>query len=360
MDFNKEFSDIYYECQCAGAAGGANCISSFAPENNKGVVDIHEKDKDLKESKIREAFDFEDDDDLGYDDFDYEGEMEDYYNPRENWPENDMEQMWANEDDALIADSGIPVVKSNIFGKDTDNLSDEYMDMLDVDLGVEKAVDHSSVYDYDKIEPSEIAIDPRLLGESTKMNFKKIYQKSLNENMEDDNWDEPYEGEIEDTRAHNEDWYWELDQKKRDWLADTKERDVADTMPTRNFRGKMTKNFKDLKDFESDFWNDTNDDENYYRYHYKKDYDNPKPIETAIDPKLLGESKVMPRSIRESRALIGGSLESKEKTDYENTLEEHNKKRSYNKTVDSIDQKLTGVDSGAHGKHEWTGELKNE
>lgn len=233
MNFDKEFSDIYYECCCAGAAGGANCISSFAPENNKGVVDIHEKDKDLKESKMKESFDFEDDDDLGYDDFDYEGEMEDYYNPREYWPENAMEQMWAEEDDALIADSGIPVVKSNIFGKDTDNLSDEYMSMLDADLGVEKAVDHSSVYDYDKLEPSEI----------------------------------------------------------------------------------------------------------------------------AIDPKLLGESKVMPRSIRESRALIGGSLESKEKTDYENTLEEHNKKRSYNKTVDSIDQKLTGVDSGAHGKHEWTGEL---
>jgi hypothetical protein len=66
----------------------------------------------------------------------------------------------------------------------------------------------------------------------------------------------------------------------------------------------------------------------------------------------------MPRSIRESRALIGGSLESKEKTDYENTLEEHNKKRKYDKVVDSIDQKLTGPDSGAHGKHEWTGELK--
>ena len=36
--------------------------------------------KKLPESKMQEAFDFEDDDDLGYDDFDYEGEItDDYY-----------------------------------------------------------------------------------------------------------------------------------------------------------------------------------------------------------------------------------------------------------------------------------------
>jgi hypothetical protein len=238
MSFNKEFSDIYYECCCAGAAGGANCISSFAPENNKGVVDIHEKEKDLKESKMREAFDFEYDDDLGYDDFDYEGEMSD----------------------------------------------------------------------------------------------------------------------IGDERHHFGDWYTNIHQDE----VDANEDIVADTMPTRTpIRNRVTDNFRDLENFESDMY--------YDGEHLYYNYPEPKPIETAIDPKLLGESKVMPRSIRESkvmprslresRALIGGSLESKEKTDYENTLEEHNKKRSYNKTVDSIDQKLTGVDSGAHGKHEWTGEL---
>lgn len=227
MDFDKEFSDIYYECCCAGAAGGANCISSFTPENNKGVVDTHEKDKDLKESKMREGmgvFDMDDDGELGVGKVNVTHTIP--HEKREYFPTSDVPE----DDDVYEDDFGNPIFED------------------DDDLGYDDLQD----FDDDYFETSS----------------------TLDANDYDERNDPLY--------GYGEDDF----------------------------------------DFE--------------------------------------ESKAMPRAIRESRALIGGSLESKEKTDYENTLEEHNKKRSYNKTVDSIDQKLTGVDSGAHGKHEWTGELKNE
>lgn len=290
MDFDKEFSDIYYECCCAGAAGGANCISSFAPENNKGVVDIHEKDKDLKESKMREGmgvFDMDDDGELGVGKVNITHTIP--HEKREYFPTSDVPE----DDDVYEDDFGNPITESKM--REAFDFED------DDDLG------------YDDFD---------------------------------------YEGEMSDLGDDSEyfgDWYTNVHQDEFDANEDI----VADTMPTRtSILNRETDNFRDLENFESDMYYDG---KNWY-----DNYPEPKPIETAIDPKLLGESKVMPRSIRESRALIGGSLESKEKTDYENTLEEHNKKRSYDKTVDSIDQKLTGVDSGAHGKHEWTGELKNE
>lgn len=51
MDFNK----IYQECQCAGSGCGGGTISSFAPENAVGVVDIKNTDKEeLNENKLKE------------------------------------------------------------------------------------------------------------------------------------------------------------------------------------------------------------------------------------------------------------------------------------------------------------------
>lgn len=173
-------ADPLDECVCAGQACGTGTISDFVPEKMRGVKDIHSKDKkedELAESKkITEAFD---DDDLGYDDFDYEGEMEDYFNPNINEPnENSYTRMWADEYDSDVSDTGIPVVKSNIFGNDTDNISDEYLDMAMTDSGEYKK--GNTIYGVDLDNPVK-TID---LVENKKMITKEKLIESFKRVME--------------------------------------------------------------------------------------------------------------------------------------------------------------------------------
>lgn len=133
------------------AMSNADCYGLF--EECKQVANKKVLNEDIEDEE-----EFEDWDSEGFDDV-CEGDMEDFFNPRDSWPTNDTEQMWADEDDALIADSGIPTVKSNIFGNDTDDISDEYMDMIGVDIGAEEAPGHATVYGYDEVQPEEIDID---------------------------------------------------------------------------------------------------------------------------------------------------------------------------------------------------------
>lgn len=133
------------------AMSNADCYGLF--EECKQVANKKVLNEDIEDEE-----EFEDWDSEGFDDV-CEGDMEDFFNPRDSWPTNDTEQMWADEDDALIADSGIPTVKSNIFGNDTDDISDEYMDMIGVDIGAEEAPGHATVYGYDDVQPEEIDID---------------------------------------------------------------------------------------------------------------------------------------------------------------------------------------------------------
>lgn len=77
----------------------------------------------------------------------------------------------------------------------------------------------------------------------------------------------------------------------------------------------------------------------------------------------LTESDVwaIPRSkrIKESKALPGGNLDSKETTDYEKTLAEHNKNRKEKNPIEgNMQEKLKGPDCGANGIHNWDGSLK--
>lgn len=174
-------ADPINECVCAGQACGTGTISDFVPEKMRGVKDIHEEDDKFIESKnkIKEAFDFEDNDDLGYDDFDYEGEMEDYFNPNINDPnENSNTRIWADEYENDISDTGIPIVKSNIFGKDTDNLSDEYLDMTMTDTGDYKK--GNTVYGSDLDNPVK-TID---LAEKKNMITKTRIEESFKKVME--------------------------------------------------------------------------------------------------------------------------------------------------------------------------------
>ena len=66
------------------------------------------------------------------DDFDYDGEMEDGFDPNVNGIEDEQEWMWDEEYENDIADSGIPVYKRGLRG-DSNSLSDEYLDMLATD-----------------------------------------------------------------------------------------------------------------------------------------------------------------------------------------------------------------------------------
>ena len=66
------------------------------------------------------------------DDFDYDGEMEDGFNPNVNGMEDEQEWMWNEDYEDDIADTGIPVYKRGLKG-DSDYLSDEYLDMIATD-----------------------------------------------------------------------------------------------------------------------------------------------------------------------------------------------------------------------------------
>jgi hypothetical protein len=66
------------------------------------------------------------------DDFDYDGEMEDGFDPNVNGIEDEQEWMWDEEYENDIADTGIPVYKRGLRG-DSNTLSDEYLDMIATD-----------------------------------------------------------------------------------------------------------------------------------------------------------------------------------------------------------------------------------
>ena len=70
------------------------------------------------------------------DDFDYDGEIEDGFDPNINGIENAQEAMWMDEYEDDLVDTGIPVYKRGI-RKDSDRLSDEYLDMIASDCDEE-------------------------------------------------------------------------------------------------------------------------------------------------------------------------------------------------------------------------------
>lgn len=75
------------------------------------------------------------------------------------------------------------------------------------------------------------------------------------------------------------------------------------------------------------------------------------------------ESKCMPRAVRESRALPGGMLDSKEKTDYENDLAKHQEAQDAakdKKDDENLNAFLFDKECGQNGNHEKDGTLKGK
>lgn len=82
-----------------------------------------------------------------------------------------------------------------------------------------------------------------------------------------------------------------------------------------------------------------------------------------IAPKQQESRKCMPRSVRESRALPGGMLDSKEKTDYENDLLKHQEaqdKAKDKKDDENLNAFLFDKECGENGNHEKDGTLKGK
>lgn len=119
--------------------------------------------------------------------------------------------------------------------------------------------------------------------------------------------------------------------------------------------------FAQLYDSEAEAQNDADCGNDYLA---DNGYDGHTWVE-KVDTSTFGltESDVwaIPRSkrMKESKALPGGNLDSKETTDYEKTLAEHNKNRKEKNPIEgNMQEKLKGPDCGANGIHNWDGSLK--
>ncbi len=362
-------ADPINECVCAGQACGTGTISDFVPEKMRGVKDIHEEDDKFVESKnkIKEAFDFEDDDDLGYDDFDYEGEMEDYFNPNVNEPnENSFTRMWADEYDNDVSDTGIPIVKSNIFGNDTDNLSDEYLDMAMTDTGEYKK--GNTVYGSDLDNPVKTIdlVEKKNMITKTRIeeSFKKVMEtKEVPAENPNNYFYNSAEKNIEYSKVNPN------NMKVNKKLPETKE--VPAENPNNFYYSSEEDNIEypqnnpnslrvnkklpeSMTDFDDDYFEtsstlDANDfderDDPLYGYGEDDDL-----FEST-------ESQAMPRKMRESRALPGGMLNSEEKTAYEDFLRERHLKQDKVKAKEFGKNKLGLYDDdcGENGWHNWDG-----
>ena len=117
---------------------------------------------------------FEDFDDEGYDDFVYDGEMEDGFNPNEHGIYSDADEIESDNYDREIADTGIPTVKAGLFGDDTDKCSDQYLDMIASDNDELTDKNHDTfvaadvgpeTVDYDPFEESKTQLFDKLLNE---------------------------------------------------------------------------------------------------------------------------------------------------------------------------------------------------
>lgn len=115
----------------------------------------------------------EDFDDEDYDDSVYDGEMEDGFDPNINGIENAQEAMWMDKYEDDLADTGIPVYKRGI-RKDSDYLSDEYLDMIASDNDELTDKNHNTfvaanvgpeTVDYDPLEESKQQLFDKLLNE---------------------------------------------------------------------------------------------------------------------------------------------------------------------------------------------------
>ena len=117
---------------------------------------------------------YDDFDGEGYDDFVYDGEMEDGFNPNEHGIYSDADEIESDNYDREIADTGIPTVKAGLFGDDTDKCSDQYLDMIasDNDELTDKSHDTfvaadvgPETVDYDPFEESKTQLFDKLLNE---------------------------------------------------------------------------------------------------------------------------------------------------------------------------------------------------
>lgn len=102
--------------------------------------------------------------------------------------------------------------------------------------------------------------------------------------------------------------------------------------------------------------------ENPNNYFYVKaekniEYSKINPDNMKVNKKLPESKKVMPRAIRESRALPGGMLNSEEKTAYEDFLRERHLKQDKVKAKEFGKNKLGLYDDdcGENGWHNWDG-----
>lgn len=116
----------------------------------------------------------EDFDGEGYDDFVYDGEMEDGFNPNEHGIYSDADEIESDNYDREIADTGIPTVKAGLFGDDTDKCSDQYLDMIASDNDELTDKNHDTfvaadvgpeTVDYDPFEESKQQLFDKLLNE---------------------------------------------------------------------------------------------------------------------------------------------------------------------------------------------------
>jgi len=117
---------------------------------------------------------FDDFDGEGYDDFVYDSEMEDGFNPNEHGIYSDADEIESDNYDREIADTGIPTVKAGLFGDDTDKCSDQYLDMIASDNDELTDKNHDTfvaadvgpeTVDYDPFEESKQQLFDKLLNE---------------------------------------------------------------------------------------------------------------------------------------------------------------------------------------------------
>jgi hypothetical protein len=158
------------------ALSRADCFGLFEVKMSKN-----------EETRIREAvgdYLYDDEDgipvydggveDFDDDDFVYDGEMEDGFNPNEHGIYSYADEIESYNYDRDIADTGIPTVKAGLFGDDTDKCSDQHLDMIASDNDELTDKNHDTfvgakvgpeTVDYDPFEESKRQFFDRLLNE---------------------------------------------------------------------------------------------------------------------------------------------------------------------------------------------------
>jgi len=407
------------ECVCAGQACGNGTISDFVPENMRAVVDIRDKDKDeLKETKEVPA---ENPANFRYKNEENNIEFEkrnpnkmkvnkklpesiedpafkDGYDSYMDWikgPHGEEEPAsWIGKGKAFW--DGVYQAKADKEKKDKEfwlnykreehplswyfdpannprmprNESMENNKMITnkrVEESFKKVLETKEVpaenpnnYYYGKAEKNieYSQINPDNMKVNKKLPESKLVEHFDFEDDDDLGYDDfDYDGEMEDFNG-GEDFYdegWdEYTDSAAEMYDDEIENEIADTMPTRTpILNKETDEYDDLQDFESDYTRTGKGD-----FDWIVNYDKPKPIETAIDPKYFeSETHAIPRNMRESRALPGGMLNSEEKTAYEDFLRERHLKQDKVKNKEYGKNKLGLYDDecGENGWHNWDG-----